>query len=71
MIEEHIFRGLWSQPGSAERLPGILIFVDFSVFNLFEWTNIDGLTEERIYPDYHFKYQQGYSNIQRPRELTR
>jgi len=43
----------------------ILIFVDFSVFNLLEWTNIDGLTEERIYPDYHFKYQQCYSNKKR------
>jgi len=42
-----------------------LIFVDFSVFNLLEWTNIDGLTEERIYPDYHFKYQQCYSNKKR------
>jgi hypothetical protein len=43
----------------------ILIFVDFSVFNLLEWTNIDRLTEERIYPDYHFKYQQCYSNKKR------
>jgi len=32
--------------------------VSFQVFNLLEWLDIDGLTEERKYSDYEFNYKQ-------------